>query len=54
MSPVEPKGLTDASAGVEQEDHQGTQVFIAGVDQTTGLLRGDPANPSWRLLSGAP
>ena len=31
--PIEPQCLADARAGVEQEDHQRAQVFVAGGDR---------------------
>ena len=44
IAPVEPQRLTDASAGVDHEDDQRSQMVAASIDQPVSLVKRQPAD----------
>src|SRR5438309_5571353 len=50
VAPIQPQGLPDPRAGVEQKDHQGAQMPPASGNQTFGSFGSERSQPSRRFF----
>jgi hypothetical protein len=48
LAPMQPQRFTDASAGVQEEDHQGAKVIATGINQAIGFHNSERPHPASR------